>query len=54
MRPSGPSIQFPGFLLATQLNLRWHQQDWLIAGVDDREQHDYLLAAVYDFADPSP
>jgi len=36
------------------LNLRWHQQDWLFAGVDDGEQHEHPLAAIYDFADTSP
>ena len=38
--------QSSGFLLAAQLNLRWHQQDWLFAGVDDGEQHEHPLAAI--------
>src|SRR5271166_5566062 len=46
--------QFSRLVLTTQLDLRRHQQDGVLAGVYHREQNDHLLAAIEDLADARP
>src|SRR6516164_3208250 len=44
----------PRLLLAAQLDLWRHQQNGVLAGVYDGEQHNHLLASVEDLADARP
>src|SRR5271167_1822256 len=46
--------EFSRLVLAAQLDLRWHQQDGVLAGVYHREQNNHLLAAIEDLADARP
>jgi hypothetical protein len=53
----GPAIvlhQFSCPAFAAELNLRRHQQDRVLAGINDREQDRDLISAIKDFADSNP
>jgi hypothetical protein len=53
----GPAIvlhQFSCPAFATKLNLRRHQQNRVLAGINDREQDRNLIAAIEDLADSNP